>query len=904
MAGGGLCSTLVLASAAPQPKVNSPLVSPTKFGIPRQGADLVARERLASAVREAIGTARLLLLCAPAGFGKTALLAQVVSEPGAADALAWINVDESDDLQRLLAALIEVLDPFDVPWRMAPEALLRRAEDPANTEALAREFAEQLGATAVTRGVIVLDDMHRTTDPQVFQFLSTLLRLWPPQWTLAMTTREQPPIPLARMALEGTMREWREADLRFTVDEVAEVLAARGAPVDLERAQRTLAHTQGWPVGVVIGRFMEGEGASPGELRRVKRHLFDFFDQEVMGRLPPELQRFLLRCSVLDVMTDARCLQVSADPLAPRWLREIARRELFVVELEAPTLALRLHDLFREYLVAELQDRHPGQVPEVLRLAAASEPDLVAAVGQLLRAGDLDAAAARLFAGAQPMVQAGAGEQLLRLLMQFPEAYRNTSADLAFVRGLCAWHRYGFKTVILSMKQAAEGFDRQQRWLDSLKARSFAALTLINTARYEEGMALWNEAHAAPDEPEAQLMIAFRDVSRSVQHGPWQETAGHIERALALMSSSCDATQWEYFFPWMSAFVGRPGAHGAMLNLVNLLGSVNAERYPLMRATATMLRAWMRIWQGDLAGGRELVVEAEADSRWFGQLATVALPCVQLRAVDAQLSGDHAKAQKLMDLMVQAASRAPDRRPELIHVGFKGAYAAAHGDWEGARAALQLMQERVHLYDLRYVHVDTAVLGAQLALHEGRVEDALATLREQGPGAADNDRWGLFDRTSVTWARAELAAGSPERAWEALRPALQWAKDTGNVAGLLLCGQAALAELEDLPSRTSVQADLAEVLGRLVRQARIATSTPRAAPPPRGPAEADLALTDREVEVLSLIAGGMSNKLIARQLNLSPHTIKRHVARILEKTGQPGRGRAAQWYRASGTRTT
>lgn len=176
----------------------SPTFAPTKIQPPRLRADLVEREALQLGLQNALRAQRLVVLLAPAGYGKTTKLTQQLRRLPEGVAQAWIAADENDQLQRFLECLTAALEPFDLPWRVAPEALATLARDDGGLRDAAGELINALNAADVARGLIVIDDTHRMADTRVWQFLQAVLERLPPSWGLVLSGRVEPPLPLAR----------------------------------------------------------------------------------------------------------------------------------------------------------------------------------------------------------------------------------------------------------------------------------------------------------------------------------------------------------------------------------------------------------------------------------------------------------------------------------------------------------------------------------------------------------------------------------------------------------------------------------------------------------------------------------------------------------------------------------
>jgi LuxR family maltose regulon positive regulatory protein len=159
-----------------QPPVPPPAFALAKIQPPRPRAGLVERPALERSLGAALQRYRLTLLLAPAGYGKTAALTRQIRQLPAGCALAWVSADEDDQLQRFLACLTTALEPHDLPWRVAPEALATLALAERGLRDVAGELVKALAAAELQRGLIVIDDAHRITDPQVFELLALVTR--------------------------------------------------------------------------------------------------------------------------------------------------------------------------------------------------------------------------------------------------------------------------------------------------------------------------------------------------------------------------------------------------------------------------------------------------------------------------------------------------------------------------------------------------------------------------------------------------------------------------------------------------------------------------------------------------------------------------------------------------------
>jgi len=247
--------------------MDAPRFAITKIQPPRSRVHRVERAALSAALTQALVDHRIVLLQAPAGFGKTALLAAQWPRLPAGTALAWVSLDEDDDAQRVFACLAAALEPHDLPWRTDPEALIARvgevAQDgqqgdqsgPGARRAMA-ELQNALAGCDAPRGVIVLDDLHRVQAPRAHALIDALIERLPPQWTVVLSTRVQPPQSLARWRAAGELAEFDQNDLRFNANEAAALADAEATPhlqLQLrERIAELFERTQGWPAGLQL----------------------------------------------------------------------------------------------------------------------------------------------------------------------------------------------------------------------------------------------------------------------------------------------------------------------------------------------------------------------------------------------------------------------------------------------------------------------------------------------------------------------------------------------------------------------------------------------------------------------------------------------------------------------------
>lgn len=850
---------------------------------------MVGRERLEAQLCTELQGGGVVLLSAPGGWGKTVALVRALAALPAGAAVAWVAVDDSDDLPRLLACLIAALDPFDLPWRVDPDAMASLVGHGGSQRHVADELLNTLAAADTPRGVLAFDDLHRLQDPAALEWLGWLAERLPPNWTLALATRVDPPLPLALLRARGQLAEYRQADLAFAPAEVHELRTQVGDASAPETGE-LLARTDGWPAGLRL--YLSPERRSGAAPRRsdVQRYLFDYLAAEVFDTLEPELQRFLLRVSVLPELSASRCAAVAQEPRALQLLEDIERRGLFASVLDVgDEFTIRLHDLFRGFLEVRLGRDHPEEVPQLLARAAAGELDLRRRVPLLLRAGQVAQAEAVLLQAAPRMLASGGGSAMLGLLEQFPPAQRDTSPILDLVRGLAAWPRFEWGAMQRALARAGDGFDAAGNPVLAQQARSLETVALTALNRLDEAAQRLALVRAQPmsrdTEALSELMAYWHSGARGTPEGPAQ----HLTRMVELLQGQ-PAETWYRCMPHF-LFIGRPGMQRAMQAYVQGAMAVAGEAHGPLRAGAQAVQAWLLLWRGRIDEAAALLHDIEDDDRWLGQPRNLRMTLLALQSALAAAKGDQAgfraAAQAMLDDVDHDAERSATWRGLYLYQCVR--LADGIDDAELGQRLWQELQDQPSTREWPLMAIARATATARRQLWAGDAEAAVSALQPSLERVASVDMISAAADLRLTLAAAHLACGRSVAAWRALRPALVLAFESGETTPLRLGG----ARLLGLLNHASWPAEAERELLALLHQ-----PLPPRCEPAKGPVAADLSqgLTPREQQILARMATGDSNKLIARAFDLSPHTVKRHVANILDKLGLSSRGQAAAWY--------
>jgi LuxR family maltose regulon positive regulatory protein len=480
----------------------SPLLS-VKQSIPPPRAGVVPRARLEDRLT---ATTKLTVVVAPAGSGKTSLLSRWASAVAPHTPVAWVSLDESDDepvrfWSYVLASLARVSSDISPA---AIEALPASREGPMAQALplLLNELAE-----SSTRHLLVLDDVHAITHPEIHESLEFLLAYLPPALNVVLASRVDPPLPLARMRVRGEVAELRAEDLRFSLDEALALLAAVSATdPDPAVTESVWRQTEGWAAGLQLaGLALRASAGRPqARVGADDRHLFDYFTNEVFPALSDPQRDLLVRTASLELLSGSLCDAALGDGASgsAEVLESLERADLFVVALDPQREWFRCHRLLRDALRRLPASRDDEAERDVLRRASRwfEEHDRIDdAVRHRLAAGDHREAATLLQSQREWFLERGWGADYVALGERLPEdaVHPRLALSLAFAAEISGHH------------------DRVPRLLDLLDRRIDADSVIDN----------WRSA------PAAALMM------RGLIGTPASESAASVafcERALAL----------------------------------------------------------------------------------------------------------------------------------------------------------------------------------------------------------------------------------------------------------------------------------------------------------------------------------------------------------------------------------
>jgi LuxR family maltose regulon positive regulatory protein len=823
---------------------------------------------------------RVVLLNAAAGFGKSLLLARAVERLPGTCARVWLSLDEGDTLRTVCECLATALEPFDPPWRTDPMSLAGGGE----LHAAAALFANTLLGLETQKGVLVLDDLHRVEDQDLIRFFAVLVERLAPGWCVAIASRNAPPFSLGRVAAQGELTVWREPTLALSHDETLQLCAA----LTPAAAEQVWERTQGWPAGVRLALAAAGSGGAFASAQ-LDRPVFEFFASEVIDTLPQDLRRFLLQIALLPEVTAAQAQAITQDANAAALLDEIERRALFAVDVGTEERTLRLHDLFKQALQRRLATEPGLDRQELLQRAALVEADPARRIELLVRAQAWEPASAALAAFAPDALLAGAADEVERLVRAFPPPQRESLPTLPFVDGLAALSRWQWARIPPLMKRAAAlwreaGDSAHAHEADSLVPLALAGLGENRSARAHL------QASAGADLPAAARLR--RTVAESwilLAEGALAQAAACFAQTVDILAiHDAPPSLWQQAQP-LPVFVGLPGAREPLLQWVQGALRRSPDAPTSLRGMAMVLRGWLQLRGGDVAGAWTACTEARSECLWLNRPEALTFQLGLLQAQLLALDERRDALEQHLRSMLAHASQAQDRQHRsastglLLYLGARFANQSGH-----AALALELGSRLLKEPDAvaGWIRPD-ALFGIQAIVDEchGAAEAALAQWRRQLAIEGASDLFAQDAEARLHGAALSATLEGRPQALDLLTPQLQRCAAEGEPGLLRLASPSARLQL--------ARHGLLAALPSAAEAACVEGEAPANAVAAAG-------LSSRELEVLSRLAAGHSNKQIAREFALSLFTVKRHVGNILNKLDLGSRGRAAAWYRDHG----
>ncbi len=913
----------------------------TKLYIPPLRPHVVIRSRLLERLNEGLHR-KLTLIAAPAGFGKTTLVSAWVA--GCDRQVAWLSLEEGEnDPTLFLTYLVAALQTIAPTIGEGVLGVLQSPQPPP-TEAILTALLNEI-TTLPGHFVLVLDDYHVIDAQAVDMAFTYLVEHLPPQMHLVIATREDPQLPLARLRARSHLTELRAADLRFTASEASAFLSqVMGLSLSAEDIAALEDHTEGWIAGLQLAALsMQGHQDVSGFIRAFAgdhRYIVDYLVAEVLQRQPAPVRSFLLQTSILDRLNGPLCDAVTGQEEGNARLEALERGNFFVVPLDDKRHWYRYHHLFAEVLSAHLMAEQPDQVATLHRRASAwyeQHGSVADAIRHALAAEDFGRAADLVELAVPAMRRNRQEATVLGWLKALPD-------ELVRARPVLSVHYAGTLLLNGELEGVLARLRDAEQWLDT--KTDMGELALASSAEM-----------VVVDEEEFRGLpgsIAIYRAAIALALGDVADTMKYARRVLDLVPEDDHLRRGSAAGFLGLAYWTRGDLEAAHRSYAECMARVQRAGHISDAIGCSIALADIRISQGRLREamstyerGLQLATEQSALLLRGAADMHVGMSELHLERDDLDAATQHLLRSKELGELAGLRQNRYRWRVAMARIR------KAEGDLAGA---LDLLQEAERLYVsdfFPYVHPVAASV-SRVWVAQGRVGEAFDWARELGLSVSDDLSY-LREFEHITLARVLLARSKSDRtehsmleAMELLERLLQAAEEgerTGSIIEILMLQalahqmqgdiSAALVPLERAlmlaepegyvrifvdegppmavllaklhehsqkrPRAALMNVPLAyiERLLALLRGERVQEGPSPAAPSAPAPAQSLLdPLTERELEVLRLIAAGLSNRAIAARLVLALSTVKSYVNTIYGKLQVQSRTQAVARARA------
>jgi LuxR family maltose regulon positive regulatory protein len=856
----------------------------TKLSAPPLRPDTVPRPHLIEKLNLGLRAGRrLILLSAPAGFGKTTLLAEWLGH--AKGEVAWLSLDEGDnDRARFQSYLVAALQDIHPDLGLEAQAMLLAPQRPPD-EATLTSLLNDVNAAGHTT-TLVLDDYHLIHSLPIHEMLAFVLEHLPANMRLAISTREDPPLPLSRLRARAQAVELRQADLQFTLQETGRFCRNT---MHLDLAAEDLAalqqRTEGWIAGLQLAALSLQDSSDPARqvqaLTGSHRYILDYLIEEVFGRQSPAVQQFLLSTSILERLSAPLCDALTGRTDGREMLLALERGNLFLYSLDVSRQWYRYHHLFAELLAHRLRIESGDQIPTLHRQASqwyAENGYPADAMRHALCANDWESAAQLLEQITEPLLNQGQVATLLGWYRALPQTVLHDRPRLCYEYSwlLILTEQIELANEFLALAESAA--DGEPPFVGQIAvARAFVA-RMRGDVRHVIELSQQALSLLAEDDHQSRAVAA-------VNVGIAQWYRGHLTEAARALDEAAQA----------AAEIGNDYAH---ITARVFLARLQAAQGGLQEAAAAYRRlihanpqiptivlarvdlANLLIEWNDLSAAAEQARHGREQGHRTAD-SELELDALSVLCYIRQLQGQAESVRALCDRRAQLMQH-PGLTPFAIShaLGYCALTALAAGDLQ---QAARWLDQAPPLDQLPSVHAFLllGLVRARLLLAQGRAKDAAHLLARRLEVA---HQAGLEASLVETHAMLALCSPSTEDRASHLSRALHKAASSGHVRAFLDLGHPMAEQLEWAVDHGVEQEYALKLLSAYQGSSTQAPGlAQRTAPIDRVSSLLVEPLSEREIAVLRLLSKSQTYQEIAQTLYVSLNTVKTHVKHIYAK---------------------
>ena len=893
----------------------------SKFYYPPHRGDLVRRIHLLEGLEAGLSR-KLTLVSAPPGFGKTTLVSEWIREGG--HPIAWLSLDRNDnDLSRFLIYLIAALQRIDPEIGADVQAVLEESLPPHFEILLTRLIGEM--ERLPDKSIIVLDDYHLIDSKPVHDVINFLIEYLPPTIHMVITGRADPPLPISRLRVRGEVNEVRTSQLRFTNKELHSYLNdVMGFDLPSEGVAALEARTEGWIASLKLAAIsMQGRKDRPefiSEFSGSHRYVIDYLVDEVLARQPEEVQTFLLCTSILERFCAPLCEYVLGASKEIAIIDFLDRSNLFLVPLDDHREWYRYHHLFADFLSQRLRESERDRIPELHHRASQwfeNEGLVDEAIQHALAAGDMEGAARLVDGIAADLVVRREPNRLLKFVKQLPSDLCQGYPMLGIWHAWALFFMGHYEMVEPALAVAETNQNKVPGNLNSgypTTVRAYLANQqgdLLKSIKLSE-QALEQLSEATPD----RITLIFRG-SAVIWLGVNHRELGNLEKAEQLFAEAARINQEAgNFYAALASFeqlaklavirgqlqqaldVYRSGLklaqnwtetgsklQGSLIAAAGPqlgLGAVLYQLNDLAGATAHIQRGVDLLELGELSGKmhsyRMLAYLRQAQGEYEASAELFLKAC----AVEDSLTVRQANVSDLPSL-TKLGILLSRSRTEMAHLLTK---VSRRVESRGVHATDEVDFCSPDGYPREFMYSDLACV----LLAQDRAAEALPLLTRLLQAAITMERHGDEIRYLAKIALAQHALGNMQAALDSLSRALTLAEPQGYVRLFVDEGKP-MAELLRFAISQKVASDYAskllaafpkDVLDAIPIDKERTILTQMLAEP----------LSEREIEVLHLMAQGYKYQEIAERLVVSINTVRYHTRNVYGKLNATNRTQA------------